>query len=74
MNSEHYYPEKVKRAREKIGTQVYVAELLKMTTNQLSRAENVKSASFELLSEIAARSNCDVREFLKPTKKEFSKT
>jgi transcriptional regulator with XRE-family HTH domain len=71
MNSEHYYPDKVAKARRLIGTQKVVASLLSITTNQLSRAENGKSASYELLSEIAARSDSDVRDFLKPTKKDL---
>jgi transcriptional regulator with XRE-family HTH domain len=74
MNSDHYYPDKVKAAREKIGTQEEVATLFSMSVVQLSRAENGKSASYELLAEIAKHSNSDVRDFLKSTIKEISKT
>lgn len=68
MNAEHYYPEKVAGARRKIGTQKAVAEKLKVTPEHLSRAENGKTASFELLAEIAALASVDIKDFLRPTK------
>ena len=65
MNKDHYYPEKLAEIRKTIGTQKEVADKVKVTNTQLSRAENGKSASFELLSSITKLAGKDVQEVLK---------
>ena len=63
MNKDHYYPEKLVEIRKTIGSQKKVADLVKVTNTQISRAENGKSASFELLTAItklAGKSASDV--------------
>lgn len=74
MNAEHYYNEKLAELRKKIGTQEDVAKKLNITSVQLSRAENGKSASYELLCAIASLANADVRELLKANEKNLQIT
>jgi len=65
MNGNHYFPEKLAEIRKSIGTQEDVAGKLGVTNITLSRAENGKNASYELLCSIANLANADVRELLK---------
>lgn len=65
MNVNHYHPEKLAEIRKRIGTQEDVAEKLGITNVTLSRAENGRNASYELLCSIANLANVDVRELLK---------
>lgn len=65
MNNNHYYPEKLAEIRKGIGTQEEVAEKLGISNITLSRAENGKNASYELLCAIASLANVDVRDLLK---------
>ena len=74
MNSEHYYHEKLARIRRQIGRQEQVAEKLGITVTQLSRAENGKSASFELLSAITKLANADVLDLLKSNQSSLQST
>jgi len=74
MNSEHYHKDKLAELRKKIGKQEDVAELIGITSVQLSRAENGKSASYELLCAIADLANTDVRDILKPNEKNLALT
>ena len=64
MNKQHYDPGKLAAIRKSVGTQKTVSNKLGYTITQLSRAENGKSASYELLSAIAALANKDVKELL----------
>ncbi len=74
MNSEHYDEEKLGKLRRQIGTQEEVADKLGITVTQLSRAENGKSASFELLSAITKLANADVLSVLKSNQNILQKT
>ena len=74
MNKKHYDNIKLAEMREKIGKQKDVAERIGVSPVQLSRAENGKSASFELLSAVAGLANADVRDILKPSEKNLSVT
>ena len=65
MNDNHYHPEKLAEIRKKVGTQEEVARRLGITNITLSRAENGKNASYELLCAISNLANTDVREILK---------
>lgn len=65
MNSTHYDHQKLADIRRTVGTQEHVAEKVGVTVTQLSRAENGKSASYELLFSIAALANADVKQVLK---------
>ena len=69
MNENHYYPEKLATIRKQIGTQEDVAEQLGITNITLSRAENGKNASYELLCSVANLAKIDVRELLKSSEK-----
>lgn len=69
MNSDRYYNEKFTNLRKKLGTQEEVASKLRITAVQLSRAENGKSASYELLCDISNLAGTDVRDLLKPNEK-----
>lgn len=69
MNNSHYDPEKLAKIRRQIGTQEEVAEKVGVTITQLSRAENGKSASYELLSAITKLGNADVLDVLKSNQK-----
>lgn len=73
MNNNHYDPEKLANIRRKVGTQEEVAEKVGVTVTQISRAENGKSASYELLSAITELANADVLDVLKSNQK-FSQT
>ncbi len=66
VNKNHYDYKKLAEIRKTVGTQEEVAKTLGITAVQLSRAENGKSASYELLSAIAGLANADVRGILKP--------
>jgi transcriptional regulator with XRE-family HTH domain len=65
MNKDHYYPEKLAEIRKAIGTQKEVADKVNVTNTTISRAENGKHASFELLSSITKLAGRDVQEVLK---------
>jgi transcriptional regulator with XRE-family HTH domain len=65
MNKDHYRPEKLAEIRKKIGTQKFVAKKVNVTNTQLSRAENGKSASYELISAIVKLANEDIQTVLK---------
>jgi transcriptional regulator with XRE-family HTH domain len=72
MNRTHYDYEKLADIRRKIGTQEQVAEKIGITATQLSRAENGKSASYELLSAITRLADADVLDVLKSTQKNLA--
>ena len=74
MNIEHYDNEKLANFRKSVGKQEEVAKMAGVTVVQLSRAENGKSASYELLCNIADLAKKDVRELLKPNKNFLSVT
>jgi transcriptional regulator with XRE-family HTH domain len=64
MNKTHYKPKKLADVRKTIGTQKKVAGLVGVTITQLSRAENGKSASFELIDAIARLGKVKTSEIL----------
>lgn len=73
MDKNHYDHEELASIRKTIGTQEEVAEMLGYTSVQLSRAENGKSASYELLCAICDLAGKNVKDLLK-TNKNFLQT
>lgn len=68
MNIEHYNPEKLVRARKKLGlTQVKVAETLKVSEMTVHRVESGANCSAELLMRIAGLYGIDWRKILRPS-------
>lgn len=68
MDKQHYDHEKLAIIRKSLGTQEQVAEMLGITSVQLSRAENGKSASYQLLCDICDLAKENVKDLLKANK------
>ncbi len=68
MDKQHYDHEKLATIRKTIGTQEEVAEKLGITSVQLSRAENGKSASYRLLCDICDLAGANIKDLLKTNK------
>lgn len=68
MDKQHYDNEQLAVIRKSVGTQEEVAEMLGYSVVQLSRAENGKSASYELLCEICDLAKVNVKDIIKSNK------
>lgn len=66
MDSRHYNNEKLKQQREEKGfTQAYIAEQLNVHEMTITRADNGRSVSYELLYSYANLLGCDVKDFIR---------
>lgn len=74
MDKNHYDFHELAKIRKSVGTQEEVAETLGVTTVTLSRAENGKSASFELLSAICNLGKRNVKDLILENKNFLSVT